>query len=135
MSNAINAHGTLLYRNGTAVGELRDLVPPALVLNTFDVSNQNDSDNAYVVGIRRTSEMTATINMLLSGDASHGTASTGLVYAYVNRSKDRYNVVYPDGSGFMFSGFMANFAPNAPVDGPLEAKITVRPTNGITITP
>jgi hypothetical protein len=129
MSNAISAHGTLISRNGTTIGEVRDITPPPRQRNTFEVTTQNDSDDSYVVGIRRKGEMTFKVNWLVSGDVTHG-PSSGLQSAYANGSKDTYKVTYPDSSSELFSGFLTNLAIGAPVDGELAADITIRPTGG-----
>ena len=134
MSNAISSHGTLVKRNGTTVGELRDITPPALTRNTFETTNQNDEDDSYVVGIRRKGELSFTVNMLLSGDATHGKAS-GLLKAYIDGTKDLWGIYFPDGATWLFSGFLTNFVPKAPVDGELSADITVRPTGETVFTP
>lgn len=134
MSNAISAHGTLVKRNGTTIGELRDISMPALTRNTFDTSNQNDDDDSYVVGIRRKGDLTFGINFLPSGDATHG-ATSGLIKAWKDGSKDLYQGVYPDGAGWYCSGFVTNIAPKAPVDGDLSADITIKLTNGFIFTP
>jgi hypothetical protein len=126
MSNAINSHGTVLKRNGTAVAEVRDITPPPLQRNTFDVSTQNDNDDAYIVGRRRRGEMSWNINWLPSGEVTHGAAS-GLLNAWASGTKDLYQLTYPDGSYWIFSGYLVNLAPAVPEDGGLSADVTVRP--------
>jgi hypothetical protein len=127
MSDAISSHGTLIKRNGVTIGELRDITPPARTRAEFDVSTQNDDDDQYIVGgIRRRSPMTFQINYLPGDDQTHDDLET----AYEDGTKDLYGVYYPDGSGALFSGFVTNVGPAAPVDGELSAAITIRPTGG-----
>jgi hypothetical protein len=134
MSSAISAHGTLVKRNGTAVGELRDITMPSLTRNTFDTSNQNDSDDSYVVGIRRKGDLQFSINFLPSGETTHG-ATAGLIKAWMDGSKDLWQGVYPDGATWACSGYVTNISPKAPVDGELAADITVKLTNAFVFTP
>jgi|PlaIllAssembly_1097288.scaffolds.fasta_scaffold58972_3 hypothetical protein len=134
MSDAISAHGTIVKRNNIEVGELRDITTPALTRNTFDTSNQNDDDDSYVVGIRRKGDLTFTVNWLQSGDVTHGSA-TGLLAAYQGGTKDLYEIDFPDGSTWIFSGFLTGLAVKAPVDGELSADITIKPTNAMIMTP
>jgi hypothetical protein len=134
MSNAISSHGTVVKRNGTTIGELRDITSPALTRNTFDTSNQNDADDSYVVGIRRKGDLTFSVNWLQSGEVTHGAAS-GLLKAYQDGSKDLYEMDYPDGSKWYFSGFITNLAVKAPVDGELSADVSIKPTNAMIFTP
>jgi hypothetical protein len=134
MSNAITSTGTILKRNGTAIGELRDITMPSLTRNTFDTSNQNDSDDSYVLGIRRKGDLQFGINFLPSGDATHGKAS-GLIYAWQNGTKDLWQGIYPDGASWYCSGYVTNVSPKAPVDGALQADVTVKLTNAFIFTP
>jgi len=134
MSNAISAHGTVVKRNGTAIGEMRDVTPPALTRNTFDTTNQNDADESYVVGVRRKGDLSFTVNWLQSGEVTHGSAS-GLLKAYQDGTKDLYEVDFPDGSKWYFSGYISNLAPKSPVDGEQSADVSIRPTNAIICTP
>lgn len=130
MGNALNSHGTKVYRNGTLIGEQRDITPPALQRNTFDTSIQTEEDDSSIVGRRRRGDMSMTINFLPSGEATHGAAS-GLIRAHIDGSRDRYNLVYPDTSNWMFSGFVTNLAPAAPEDGVLSANVTIKPTGAM----
>ena len=135
MSTPIDSHGTLIKRNGTTVGQLRDITPPALTRNTFDVSNQVDTDDVYVVGgIRRRGELQFGINFLQSGEVTHGQAS-GLLYSYMNKSNDSWTIAFPDNSTWVFSGFITNVGAKAPVEGDLGADISIRPTGSMVITP
>ena len=134
MSNAISAHGTLVKRNGTTIGEMRDITMPALTRNTFETTNQNDDDDSYIVGVRRKGDLSFSINFLPSGDATHGKAS-GLIKAWVDGSKDLWSGHYPDGSVWYCSGFLTNVSPKAPVDGSLSADVTVKLTNAFVFTP
>ena len=134
MSVAITSTGTLVKRNGTAIGELRDITMPALTRNTFDTSNQNDLDDSYVLGIRRKGDLQFSINFLPSGDATHGRVS-GLIKAWNDGSKDLWSGHYPDGAAWYCSGYVTNISPKAPVDGALAADITVKLTNAFVFTP
>ncbi len=133
-SKSISAHGTIISRNGTEIGELHDITPPPLTRNTIEMTTQNSSDDSYVVGIRRKGELAFNVGFLPSGDASHN-SMTGLVKAWNDGSKDLYLITFPDGSTWQFSGFVTNVAPTAPVDGGLEAAISVRPSGGHILLP
>jgi hypothetical protein len=128
-SNGISAHGTIIKRNGTAIAELKDITPPALTRKPIDTTTHNSDDDSYVVGIRRKGELSFMINFLPSGEATHGTTS-GLLHAWAVGSKDFYEIDFPDGAYWQFSGFVSNIAPKQPVDGVQEASISIRPSGG-----
>jgi hypothetical protein len=135
MSDAISAHGTLIARQNlgsgafTTVGELRDITPPALTRNPIETSNQQDDDDSFVVGMRRRGELQFQIGFL-PGDATHDEA-TGLVKSWNDGQKDGWRVTYPDGSTWIFSGYITNISPSAPTDDGLVADVTVRPTGAM----
>ena len=130
-SNGISAHGTIIRRNGVDINELKDITMPPLSRKPIDTTTQNSDDDSYVVGIRRKGELQFTVNWLPSGDTTHD-ATSGLLEAWASGSKDRYDVLGPEADAWqwIFSGFVSNIAPKAPVDGVQEATITIRPSGG-----
>ena len=133
-SNGISAHGTIIKRNGEAIAELKDITPPALTRKPIDTTTHNSDDDSYVVGIRRKGELQFMVNWLASGEPTHD-ASTGLLDAWATGSKDLYEIDFPDGAVWLFSGFVTNIAPKQPVDGVQEASISIRPSGGQIMTP
>lgn len=133
-SNGISAHGTIIKRKTVAIAELKDITPPALTRKPIDTTTHNSNDDSYVVGIRRKGELQFMLNFLPFDEATHD-ASTGLIDAWAKGSKDRYDIEFPDGSVWLFSGFVTNIAPKAPVDGAFEASVTIRPSGGQILTP
>ena len=129
VSNAISAHGTIIKRNGTPIAELRDITPPALTRKPIETTMQNSDDDSYVVGIRRKGELQFMLGFLPSDETTHD-AEAGLIKAWAEGSQDLYELEYPDGASWMFSGFVTNIAPKAPVDGGLEANVSIRPSGG-----
>jgi hypothetical protein len=132
-TEAISAQGTLLARAPadtptvfTEIAELRDMTPPALSRNTIEITNHNNLDDAYIVGIRRHGDMTMTIGFL-PDNATHDHL-TGLQHAWFIGSRDIYKLTFPDGFQWLFSGFVTNVAPDTPVDDGLTAEVTIRPT-------
>jgi hypothetical protein len=133
-SNAISAHGTIIKRNGTAIAELRDITPPPLTRKPIETTMHNSDDDSYVVGIRRKGELQFMLGFLPSGEASHN-AVAGLMKAWADGTKDEYEIDFPDGATWLFSGFVSNIAPKAPVDGGLEANVSIRPSGGQVFSP
>jgi hypothetical protein len=134
VSNAISAHGTIIKRNGNAIAELRNITPPPLTRNQIETTMHNSDDDSFVVGIRRKGDLQMQIGFLPSGEASHN-AVAGLMKAWADGSQDLYEIDYPDGASWLFSGFVVNIAATAPVDGGLEANISIRPSGGHIFSP
>jgi hypothetical protein len=131
VSAGISAHGAIIKRNTVAIAELRDITPPALTRKAIETTTHNSSDDSYVVGVRRKGEMTFVVNFLPSGDPTHSAINaSGLLYAWAQGSKDLYEIDFPDGAVWLFSGFVSNIASKLPVDGVQEATISIRPSGG-----
>lgn len=135
MSNAISAQGTLIARAPAAtpstytnIAELNNITPPALTRNPIETTNHNDLDDSYIVGIRRHGEMSFNISFL-PGDPTHDHI-TGLQKAWADGTRDNYKITFPDGTSWLFAGFVTSIAPSAPVDDRLTADITIRPHGG-----
>lgn len=128
-SRGISAHGTIIKRNGTAIAELRDITPPPLTRKPIETTTHNSSDDSYVVGIRRKGELQFVLNFLPSADSTHD-ANTGLLEAWATGSKDLYEIDFPDGAIWQFSGFVSNIAAKSPVDAEQSANVSIRPSGG-----
>lgn len=133
-ANAVKSHGTIIARqaNGagvfTDIGELTDITAPPMTRTPIEALSQTDEDDYYVVGMRRTGEMTFGINFNPTY-ASHDHV-VGLIYSWDEGLLDGWRITYPDTdtSTLVFSGYVTNIAPSAPIDGILTAQVTVRPT-------
>lgn len=128
----ISAQGTIVARQSAGAGsftdiaELRDFTPPALSRNTLETTTHNEDDDAYVPGIRRHGDMTMTLNFV--PDNATQDHLTGLQASWFAGDRDVFRITYPDGTIWLFSGYVTNFAPDAPVDDVLAVEVTVRPT-------
>lgn len=142
MSDGMSAQGTLIARSfdpnwphlnpvgGSVdfieIAELRDITAPNLTRNEIELTNHNASDDDYIVGIRRHGTMTFNVNFVPT-DPTHDHVD-GLQQAWFDGTRDIYRLTFPDGTAWLFSGFVTGFAPTAPVDDRLAADVTIRPT-------
>jgi len=130
--NAISAQGTLVARRPfgsgtfTTIGELRDITVPPIMRNPIEMTAHNDTEETFVMGIRRKGELSFQIGFVPSL-ATHND-SAGLIQSIKNGDRDTWRITYPDTSQFLFSGYVSNIAISAPVDDALVADVTVRPT-------
>lgn len=132
MGDAISAQGTIIERDPlgggafVAIAELRDISGPALSRNPIETTNHNDADESFVVGIRRHGEVTFQLGYIPT-EASHDDTA-GLIQSWQNGDKDVFRVTFPDGTEWVFSGYITNFAPSMPVDDGLVADVSIRTT-------
>ena len=133
-ANAVKSHGTIVARqaHGTGafvdIGEITDITIGPYTRNPIEALSQTDEDDYYVVGMRRTGEMSFGINFNPTY-ASHDHVA-GLIYSWENGLLEGWRITYPDvdTSTLIVSGYITNIAPTAPIDGILTAQVTIRPT-------
>jgi hypothetical protein len=136
---AISATGTLLDREPAGspgawvtIAELQSITAPGYSRNTIDTSSHNDPEDSFIVGMLRKTELSLRIGYIPS-DPTHDDA-TGLIKSIRMGQRDRWRVRYPDGSVWLFSGYVTAFTPGAAdLDATLTADVTVRPTGNMTI--
>lgn len=133
MSDGISAHGTTIEWQATPggafteIGEIAgDIEGLELSRNEIEITTHNDDIDAFVLGVLRRTPLTFPINFIKAA-AAHG-ISTGLMGAIVTNLKTGFRVTYPDTTAIIFSGGVSNFGMRAPVDGALQADVSIRPT-------
>jgi hypothetical protein len=134
-SEAIESFGTLFQRGDgvtptegfTTVAEVKDIEGPAMSRETHEVTHQESPDRHMerIGGLLDTGEVTFTLNWVPS-NATHDDA-TGLIFDLRTPERRNYRLVFPDAASttWTFPGLVTEFAPKAPVDGVLEADVTV----------
>ncbi len=134
-SEATTSFGTLFQRGDgvtptegfTTVAEVKDIDAPELSRSVHDVTHQQSPDgyNEKIGGIRDGGEVSFTLNFL-PGNATQD-ATTGLISDLHTDTKRNYRLVFPDADGttWTFPGLVTSFKAKAPVDGALEADVTV----------
>lgn len=132
MGLGISSQGTLIARQEQGAGpfvtiaELSDITPPPLMRNPIETTTHNDPEEQFVVGIRRKGELSFSM-FFIPTNPTHDHL-TGLIWSWKNGFRDVWRITYPDGSQWLFSGYVTNVGPAAPVDDALTADVTIRPT-------
>lgn len=133
MSDALNAHGTLIKvgdggtpENFTAIAELKDIDGPNLDRAVHAADSHTSTWREVVPGFRDGQEVTFDVN-LIPTDPTHDPL-TGLVYLWNAGTKRNFQLVFPDvgNTTWQFGAFVTNVSPTAQVDGILIASITLR---------
>lgn len=138
MSLGISAHGTKVAWQSTPGGVFTDIAeiagdvtPPGLSRNEIENTTHNDDIDSFVLGVLRRSPVTFPLNFL-KADAGHN-ATSGLMHAIIVNLVTGFRLTFPDTSVWIFSGGVSNFGMKAPVDGALQADVTIRPNGKMMI--
>lgn len=135
MAEGYSSHGTVIRREMdpdgapgvfTPIGEIGDITPPGLSRNEHPTLSHNKDIDSYVGGVLRRQAVTFPI-FFNRNDPTHD-HQTGLYQAIADNAFEGYKVTQPDGFEWLFSGFVQNIAPSAPVDGVQTAQVTIRPS-------
>jgi len=130
--SGISAHGTIIRRQNDGVGafveiaNLGDITPPSVGRNSIEMTTHNNDIDQYVQGVLRRGEVTFPMNFIPT-DPTHDHL-TGLYKSVIDHQVDGWQLEFPDGTDWLFSGGISNIAPTAPVDGRLSANVSIRPT-------
>lgn len=114
---------TLVRRNGVAILDLSNVVPPPLSRRAIEKTWRDEDDDVYEMGHRHAGELV--FDVLL------GSTHLELLDAWVDETVDAYVLVFADGAEWAFAGYITGFYPRDPVDGALLVTITVQPTGAI----
>lgn len=130
-SIAIPTLGTIITLNGTPIGQIGDIEGPDLSTDTDEITNHSSPDQTeeFIATVKRVGEISFPL-VFYPGDATH----MALFDAWKTRSRDTYEMTYPDEDGvagagavWEFEAYCTGFKNAAPVTGHLAADITLKP--------
>jgi hypothetical protein len=127
-----SSHGTIIRRETTPGGpmvpiaEVGDITLPGLSRNEHETTSHNKDIDAYVGGVLR--RVAPTFPLFFNMNEPSHDHLTGLYSAIIANAYEGYEITQPDGFRWLFSGFVQNIAPTAPVDGVQTANVTIRPS-------
>lgn len=128
-NDAVSAQTALLARKVASVfvtiAELKDFDAPGLMRNVIETTSHNDAWATHVPGVARMDAMSVSIGWVPQ-DPSHDD-QTGLIKAFVDASRDIYQLTLPAGETIQFSGYVTNFKGTLPVDDEMTADVTIQP--------
>lgn len=130
-----SSHGTVIRREMdpigapgvfTPIGEVGDITLPGMTRNEHETTSHNKDIDSYVLGVLRRQAPTFPI-FFNANDPTHDHL-TGLYQAIMDNEFTGYKMTQPDGFEWLFSGYVQNIQPSAPVDGVQTAQVTIRPS-------
>lgn len=113
----------------TTLGKQRDVTPPGFSVDMVDATHNEspDATEEVIPGIVRTSD----ISFQLEYDPV--SATTALIEAAA-RTLKTFRSVWPDGRYITFSGYITEFAPEAPTEDKQMAAVTIKRSGAYTPT-
>lgn len=135
MTSGISAFGTLLKIGDgggtevfTTIAEVKDISGPSLKLDTEEVTSHSSTAGwrEYIGTLLDAGEVTFTVNFIVTG-ATHSQTS-GLLKDLKNKTLRNFQLVFPNvgNTTWAFSAYVTGFEPSMPVEGALEADVTLK---------
>ena len=135
MSNAISSFGTLLKIGDgagtevfTTIAEVLDIDGPTLTQDTVEVTSQTATARykEYIVTLKDGGEVTFDVNYI-TDDSTHD-ASTGLIKDFDDGTLRNFQVIFSDSgtTTWTIPAYIASFGTTMPVNGALNASITLK---------
>jgi hypothetical protein len=129
MSNAIAAYGCTLKIGATAIAEVTKIEPPALKLDTVDVTSHGSTAGwrEFVGTLKDGGDLTCDINYVPTA-ATHKNAAGGLIYILANAILTTFSLVFSDSGAttWTFTAYVVGFKASAAVGGALTAAVTFK---------
>jgi predicted secreted protein len=133
-SNAIPAFGTFLKigdgggpESFTTIAEVKSITGPTMSAKIDDVTTHSTGTpwREKLATLLDGGTLTFALNFIPT-DATQS-FSSGLLRDFANRTKRNFKLVFPNGAAttWAFAAFVADFKMNAPVDGVLDANLTL----------
>ncbi len=141
MTSAKAAYGTLLKigdgggpETFTTIAEVTNISGPSLSLAAIEATSMDSGGwEESIGGVKSGGEVSFDLSYLPT-HATHD-ASTGLIADLKNAVARNFQLVFPDAGGttWSFTALVTAFEPSAPVDGRLQASVTLKITGQPTL--
>lgn len=131
----LDAFGTTLARGDgagsetfTAIANITNIVPPNLSRDTIDVTAHDSTEGwkEFIATLKDGGEVSIDVNY---DPSEHDT----LVADFADTEARNYQITFPDTSVWSLAAWMTGFAPTAPYDDKLAARITFKVTGKPTV--
>lgn len=126
-STAIDAYGTILKRNGTAIANVTNLNPPPISAEMYEATQHDGPGwDEYIPGLLRGGQVTLDCDFVPT-DATHSYAA-GLIKDMVDKTLQSFSLEFSDSgtTTWSFSAYVASFTPAAPTAGKLTAAVALQ---------
>lgn len=128
MTQAVNAFGTVIQRDGTEIAEVTNIGGPKLARDGIEATHHRSPDmwRERIKGLKDAGEVSMDLNFL-PFNATHN-ASTGILADFADDTTiSTWTLIFPDSAAttWTFPAFVSGFEPAEPFDDKLTASVTL----------
>lgn len=136
MTQAVNAFGTTISRDGTEIAEVTNIGGPKLARDTLEATHHQSPDmwREFIKGLKDGGEVSLDLNFL-PFHATHN-AATGILADFDDDTNiSEWVVTFPDAgaTAWTFDAIVTGFEPAQPFDEKLTASVTLKVTGKPTL--
>ncbi len=144
MTDAVAAYGTLIKMGDgateeafTAIAEISNISGPGFSMDTAEVTHHESTGafKEFVGTLLDGGEVTLEGNWLVANATQGLNADGSIMYAYMNRTVDNYQIVWPDSGSteWTFAALVTNIEPSSDVSDKSSVSITLKVTGQPTV--
>jgi len=129
MSQAVNAFGTTITRDGVEIAEVTHIGGPGLARDTIEATHHKSPNmwREYIKGLKDGGEVSIDLNFM-PFDSTHN-AATGILADFSDDTTiSTWVVTFPDTNNtqWTFDAIVTGFEPDEPFDDKLSASVTLK---------
>jgi predicted secreted protein len=110
----------------TTLAEVTNITPPSMARDTIDATHEESPGawREFIAGLKDGGEVSLDLNFVPGGSAALA-LTTEMDADGSSASKNR-QIIFPDGSYFLFAGILTAFEPDTPIDDKMSASATFK---------
>lgn len=115
------------------IAEVTSITPPAFSRDTVDATHEQSpyGFREFIPGLTDAGEVSFDMNFV--PDSSDVAAFLAEFEAAGGAAVKNRQIVFPDGSYFVFAGILTGYEPDAPIDDKMSASVTIKVTGKPTL--
>lgn len=131
MTQAVNAFGATLTKDGVEIAEVTNIGGPGLARDTLEATHHKSPNmwREFIKGLKDGGEVSLDLNFLPFNSTHNASVSTGLLADFSDDTTiSTFVLTFPDSgaTSWTFPGIVTGFEPASPFDDKLTASVTIK---------
>lgn len=131
MTQAVNAFGTTISKDGVEVAEVTNIGGPGLARDTLEATHHKSPNmwREFIKGLKDGGEVSMDLNFMPFNSTHNASLANGLLADFSNDTTiSNFVLTFPDSGAtqWSFPGIVTGFEPSQPFDDKLTASVTIK---------
>lgn len=138
MTQAVNAFGTTITKDGVEIAEVTNIGGPKLARDTLEATHHKSPGmwREFIKGLKDAGEVSLDLNFMPFNTTHNASLTTGILADFADDTTvSAWVLTFPDAGGtqWSFDGIVTGFEPSSPFDDKLTASVTIKVTGQPTL--